>query len=356
MRAIRRSCRFEPRCGHGGVVERGAGRHRHTIVVAALIELDHAPRRLAERGHLRDGLHRVDERGAVPRQLRRGCCAEVSAVGRVGWRHVFGRQIEHVVVLLVVLLRRDARLLEEVSAHVRARHPPCRVEVEREELAEAGAVVVAHRLGTAKRLHDRVGLQHPLILRVGHRLGAAGRRVRSCEVLEQDLGGLRLARAGFARDDDHLRRRALQHAEPRGRCNRVHVRRQFCLRVERRLVLCKQRRCVERQLPKRVHGEQQPAAARVDVARIVPRLCVVEEGVVVDRRERGELGGARAEVHRERRVSAAGGRGGAGSACQEPEACDDSRSPEPGQRCMNGSSEESARDTQPRPRASSRRP
>ena len=59
---------------------------------------------------------------------------------------------------LLRLLERDPRLFQEVDLHVCARELSRLVEVDPDELAEAGAVVVPHGLGVAERLEDGVRL------------------------------------------------------------------------------------------------------------------------------------------------------------------------------------------------------
>lgn len=60
------------------------------------------------------------------------------------------------------------------------------------------------------------------------------------------------------------------------------VRRELGLGLQRELVRRQHLRRVQRELPVRIHGQQQPAAARVDVAGVVPILRVDQDRVVVD--------------------------------------------------------------------------
>ena len=96
----------------------------------------------------------------------------------------------------------DAGLLEEVLLDLRALDDALLVEDDVDVLAEAGGVVVADGLGVAEGLQDRVGLED-LLLDPG--VLAARRR----QVLQDQLGALRLAGARLAADDD-----ALVHPRP----------------------------------------------------------------------------------------------------------------------------------------------
>mmetsp|Transcript_3938 Transcript_3938/g.11668 ORF Transcript_3938/g.11668 Transcript_3938/m.11668 type:complete len:737 (+) Transcript_3938:1590-3800(+) len=194
-------------------------------------------------------------------------------LGPLRRREPLGNGVEHVVVLLAGQLRRDARLFEEVRLHEGALHAPRRGELQRQELAEARRVVVPDRLGAAKALHDGVGLQDAL-MQVRARAAHLG------EVLEEDLCGLRLARARLAGNDDGLAHRVLQHARVRRSSDRVDVGRQLHLRRQRRLVRLQRLVRVQRQLLVRIHGQQEAAAARVDVAGLVALLGVVQERLV----------------------------------------------------------------------------
>jgi len=62
--------------------------------------------------------------------------------------------------------------------------------------------LVSYRFRVPKRLHDRVGLQDLLLQRPS--LGPAVARGHLSDVLEHQLRGFRLARAGLAADDDGL--------------------------------------------------------------------------------------------------------------------------------------------------------
>jgi hypothetical protein len=94
----------------------------------------------------------------------------------------------------------DARLLEQILRVARRVNLPARIEEDLNVLAEPRRVVVAHRLGVAERLEDRIRLQNAL-LDLGGRTGGFG------QVLEALLGRLGLAGARLARDDDGLERR-----------------------------------------------------------------------------------------------------------------------------------------------------
>ena len=67
-----------------------------------------------------------------------------------------------------------------------------------EVLSEAAAVVVAGRLGVAEALQQRRRLENLLGYEV------ARRPIDSRQILHDQFGRLCLARAGLARDDDHL--------------------------------------------------------------------------------------------------------------------------------------------------------
>ena len=74
--------------------------------------------------------------------------------------------VEDVVSPLVVLLVGDAGLLEEVEVDEPAGQLAHVVEVDADELAEAGGVVVPDGLGVTVGLQDRVRLHDP-VLQVG---------------------------------------------------------------------------------------------------------------------------------------------------------------------------------------------
>ena len=76
--------------------------------------------------------------------------------------------IEDVVAPLVVLLVGHAGLFEQVEVDEAAGQLAHVVEVDADELAEAGGVVVPDGLGVAVRLQDGVGLHDP-VLQVGLR-------------------------------------------------------------------------------------------------------------------------------------------------------------------------------------------
>ena len=105
--------------------------------------------------------------------------------------------VEDVIVALLLGLRDEARLLEQVLLDLGALDDALLVEVDVDVLAEAARVVVAYRLGVAERLEDRIGLEYLLLDPVV--LAADGR-----QELEYELGALGLAGARLARDDHAL--------------------------------------------------------------------------------------------------------------------------------------------------------
>ena len=72
-------------------------------------------------------------------------------VGRAGTQ-----LIEEVVVALLLALRDDAGLFEQVVRDEAAGHRQTLTEVDLDELAEARAVVVPRRFGVAERLQQRI--------------------------------------------------------------------------------------------------------------------------------------------------------------------------------------------------------
>lgn len=126
--------------------------------------------------------------------------------------------VKHVVVALLWALERDARLLEEVVLDDAAADAELVVEANLHELAEPRTVVVADRLGVSKRLQDRVGLEDLLLHPRGHVAGDAA------QVLQHELGRLRLSRPGFPGDDARLVRAILLQVAVRGLGDREDVR------------------------------------------------------------------------------------------------------------------------------------
>ena len=108
---------------------------------------------------------------------------------------------EEVVVALVHVGRRDARLLEEVCVNRRAREPCNCVEPHVDELAEARRVVVAHSLCVAKGLEYIVGGEQ-LVADCSGGVGSGVCRGDLREEEEDLLRVLGLASARFARGND----------------------------------------------------------------------------------------------------------------------------------------------------------
>ena len=80
-------------------------------------------------------------------------------------RALLGREARHqlvedVVVTLARRLRHDARLLKQVDVDARARHLVFRVELDLDELAKSGRVVVPQRARVAEGLEQWVGREH----------------------------------------------------------------------------------------------------------------------------------------------------------------------------------------------------
>ena len=110
------------------------------------------------------------------------------------------------------------------------------VDEQLEVLAEARRVLVPQGLGVAERLEQRVAAQHllrdpaalpgppGLELAAGDRVGA---RRRPGYVLHDLLGGLRLAGAGLARDEDRLAAPRVQQAAVRVLRHREDMRREL---------------------------------------------------------------------------------------------------------------------------------
>ena len=176
----------------------------------------------------------------------------------------------------------DARALEEeVDDADAAEAGAAAVVPHLEQLAEARRVVVAQRLRVAEGLEDRVGAEHARVQRVARRRRlppVVAQRVGADEVLEDELGRLRLAGAALARDDDALVRLG---AAQRRLGDREQVRRQ---RVERprRVVRPRRLRREEALLPReRVERhEDRVARRRVDLLRREALLEGVEQRCV----------------------------------------------------------------------------
>lgn len=155
------------------------------------------------------------------------------------------------------------------------------VKVELEELAEAGAVVVAHGLGAPERLGDR--------LRLGHALLENGGRVRDiAQVLKDEARRLRLARSRLARDDERLVLIRRDQRAVRGRRHREDVRR-LLLECHAPLVLREMRVRVARHRLIRVDGHEHGAVLRVHQILSVPRLERIHDDLVIDGRKLCEI-------------------------------------------------------------------
>ena len=126
-------------------------------------------------------------------------------------RGAVAQLVEDVVVPLRVGAAHHPAALQQVSPDGRPTDAAVPIKLDLRVLAEPTAVVVAHRLGVAERLQQRVALQHRLLhrARVVPTAASAGRppmRLRSLggQVAHDQLRGLRLAGAGFAGHQDAL--------------------------------------------------------------------------------------------------------------------------------------------------------
>ncbi|GIX62627.1 DHHA2 domain-containing protein, putative [Babesia caballi] len=150
----------------------------------------------------------------LPRRVAAGVERALLPVGEVlapvGGR---GDLVEDVVVALALLLLADADLFQQVGLDARA--DEARLDrallavLQLDELAEAGAVGVAHRRGVAEGLEERVGLQH---LELGGGLLFDALRAGDGQVLHGELGRLGLAGPRLAADEDGLGAVVLGHA------------------------------------------------------------------------------------------------------------------------------------------------
>mmetsp|Transcript_21248 Transcript_21248/g.82449 ORF Transcript_21248/g.82449 Transcript_21248/m.82449 type:complete len:356 (-) Transcript_21248:194-1261(-) len=119
--------------------------------------------------------------------------------------HAVRHLVKDVEVALSLGLEDEARLLQQVAAHARSDDVVILVELDLDELAEAGGVVVATSLGVTHRLQHGHGGQHHL-LDVGRTLGT-GR-----EELQDQLGGLSLSSSRLSTDQHGLVQLVLDHS------------------------------------------------------------------------------------------------------------------------------------------------
>ena len=122
-------------------------------------------------------------------QVRLGACEEL---------------VEHVEVPLALALVGDAGLLEQVLLYSRPDDPPAVRELDADELAEAGGVVVAEGPRVAEGLEDDVRVEHPLLELAHAGDGLVPRRGDPAQVAHDHLGRLGLPCPGLAADDDRL--------------------------------------------------------------------------------------------------------------------------------------------------------
>ena len=146
--------------------------------------------------------------------------------------------VEDVEVALALLLGRQAHLLQQVGLDGPADQVAALVEVELDELPKSAAVVVSDRLGVPEGFQDRVGLQHFVHHGAVHQLRPHRGVAHSGQVLQHDLGGLCLARATLAADQNRVVgaggrvllavavHHHLHHIPIRGVCDGVDMRRQ----------------------------------------------------------------------------------------------------------------------------------
>mmetsp|Transcript_4924 Transcript_4924/g.15743 ORF Transcript_4924/g.15743 Transcript_4924/m.15743 type:complete len:277 (-) Transcript_4924:377-1207(-) len=143
--------------------------------------------------HLRDGALLVADLVVLP------LCQPERLAHRRGR---LGEHVEDVVVSLALEVDGDTRLLEQVGRREGANDDAIRRKLHVKVLAEAGRVVVAHRLGVAERLHDGVCLHQPRRDLVRDSLALLGRHL--ADVREGNLHRLGLAGARLARDENRL--------------------------------------------------------------------------------------------------------------------------------------------------------
>ena len=115
------------------------------------------------------------------------------------WHSLLHHLVEDMVRPLHLLLEGDARLLQEIRLNVTPGQLALGVEVDADELAKPGAVVVPGRLGVAKGLQDGIGLDNLVFKR-----GLLGRFLlflpgsHHGKVGDDLLGVLGLASSGFS--------------------------------------------------------------------------------------------------------------------------------------------------------------
>mmetsp|Transcript_21266 Transcript_21266/g.82528 ORF Transcript_21266/g.82528 Transcript_21266/m.82528 type:complete len:333 (+) Transcript_21266:994-1992(+) len=175
-----------------------------------------------EDGHLHDladveELHGLDEHLELLRLVHgldldaaglAGVVVVLGALEEEGVLHrllgALGELVEDVVVPLALGLRDDPRLLKQVLGDLGAANVAVGVELDLDELAEAGRVVVAASLGVTESLQHRDGLQHHVL---DVRLTV---RTRS-EELQDELGRLGLSGTGLSADQHGLVLASLAH-------------------------------------------------------------------------------------------------------------------------------------------------
>lgn len=164
--------------------------------------------------------------------------------------HAGQHAVEDVIVALVHGLVHDARLFEQVLLNLGALDDAVLVEVNVDVLAEATRVIVSDRLGIAERLQNRIRLENLLL---DPRVLATD----GGQVLQDQLGGLGLAGAALATDDDALVLVEALHVVVGIVADGENVRRQLADLVV--LVQADLFGRVDRQYLVRVHGHQDGA-------------------------------------------------------------------------------------------------
>mmetsp|Transcript_12230 Transcript_12230/g.31011 ORF Transcript_12230/g.31011 Transcript_12230/m.31011 type:complete len:347 (+) Transcript_12230:3780-4820(+) len=181
--------------------------------------------------------------------------------------------VKDVIIALIQVLVHNTRLLQQEGGDDSAQDVAIAIHHHLHVLAEPRRVVVEHRLGVAKRFHERQRL-HQL-----EPLGFVGLLREGRDVLQNVLGGFRLACARHANHSDRLAQAIQPKRTVRRLCDCIQVRRHIADGLAHITTRNLQR--VQRHVFVWVHGNQHISAVRINdvLQRALPQVCQHTLGV-----------------------------------------------------------------------------